>query len=146
MRELVVVSKHEFVDVRVWSTYYGAEGAGFDGRWLSYSRCTAAEARVFMVDKSREKFMPFHWITGAEISAEQLRMMAELGPGQWERRLPPAGLDRWQVTVTREGNGGRYTEVRVVGAWKGPEWDELVSDIAAVTAETGCEVVKIEMF
>lgn len=145
-RELVVVSKHEFVVIHVWKAYSGDEVAstGFDGRWVSYSRCTASEARTFLEDKSRSKFMPFHWMTGQEVGPEQLRMMAENGPGQWERRLPPVG-DRWAVEVTRQGNRDQYVEVRVVAGWTGPEWAEMVQDIAAVTAETGDEVVSIKI-
>lgn len=137
------MSKYEFVLVMVWEDYQDPTPP-WDGRWLAHKRCTAAEAIAFMEGKSRSKYRPFHWVTGEEVAPEQLRMMAQNGPGQWERRLPPMG-DRWAVEVTREGNSGQYVEVRVVKGWTGPEWAEMVADIAAVTAETGDEVVSIKL-
>lgn len=89
------MSTNEFVVIQVWTRYDGAT----DGRWLDYSRCTAAQAQSVLCSPPRAErtgkpmtLRAKHWITGGELSASQLERMRVM-PERWESRAPEIGAD-----------------------------------------------------
>lgn len=84
IKGIVQMSANEFVVIQVWTRYEGST----DGRWLDYSRCTAAEALRYMTSKQRAK----HWISGDELTVSQLERMT-VAPELWESKPPTVGAD-----------------------------------------------------
>lgn len=143
------MSTNEFVVIQVWQAYvHGSNGVdiGFHGRWLDYSRCSAAEALSFLPGKPDGRFRPVHWIgKEAVLSERQLLIMARHSPSQWANAPAPDG-DHWTVDVVwHDGPASERVQVRFVGAWTGEPWRDLIEDLAAESAESGETVVSLKL-